>query len=138
MSNWIKASDQLPPENVGVLVFIPGEDNHVTAGMWDVSKKWVLLDEYRVPTEQVTYWMVAPELPEDREYERTPARPEEEDTVIWKIRALQKRILELEIKCRFLCTEIAYRHIQGPIMMRSRSISIAKKNIEEMYIEFCG
>lgn len=53
--------------NVGVLVFIPGEDNHITSGMWDIDNKWVLLDEYRVPDCEVTHWMPLPGLPEGRE-----------------------------------------------------------------------
>lgn len=57
---WIKSSDRLPTYNKGVLVFIPEEDNHITAGMYDVSNKWVLLDEYRQPQSQVTYWREMP------------------------------------------------------------------------------
>src|SRR4051812_16476752 len=53
---WVKA-DTKPEHNAGVLVFIPGEDNHITSGMWDISNEWVLLDEYRTPEEEVTHWM---------------------------------------------------------------------------------
>ncbi len=60
---WVKA-DQKPEHNVGVLVFIPGEDNHITSGMWDISNEWVLLDEYRTPEEKVTHWMLLPAFPE--------------------------------------------------------------------------
>lgn len=60
---WVKA-DQKPEYNVGVLVFIPGEDNHITSGMWDISNEWVLLDEYRTPDEEVTHWMALPAIPE--------------------------------------------------------------------------
>jgi len=60
---WVKAETK-PEHNVGVLVFIPGEDNHITSGMWDVSNEWVLLDEYRTPEEDVTHWMPLPDLPE--------------------------------------------------------------------------
>jgi hypothetical protein len=52
-----------PPHNVGVLVFIPDEDNHITSGMWDISNKWVLLDEYRTPECEVTHWMPLPNPP---------------------------------------------------------------------------
>lgn len=92
---WIKSSEELPPENVSVLVFIPEEDNHCTTGMWDVSKKWVLLDEYRVPKSEVTYWAEMVELPEDKSY--TPQRVfnEEEDKLTYQIRALNKEVLEL-------------------------------------------
>lgn len=64
-SEWI-AADIKPPQNLGVLVFIPGEDNHMTTGMWDVSNEWVLLDEYRVPTCEVTHWQLLPEPPTPR------------------------------------------------------------------------
>lgn len=60
---WMKA-DIKPEYNVGVLVFIPGEDNHITSGMWDIENKWVLLDEYRVPECEVTHWMELPGLPD--------------------------------------------------------------------------
>jgi hypothetical protein len=93
---WIKASEQLPPENVGVLVFIPEEDNHCTTGMWDVSQKWVLLDEYRVPISDVTYWAEMVDLPDDKTYTPSNRRPEDDDTMSYQIRSLQKRIYELE------------------------------------------
>lgn len=105
--NWIKASEQLPPENVGVLVFIPEEDNHCTTGMWDVSKKWVLLDEYRVPKSQVTYWAEMVELPEDQSYTPSDHRPEAEDTLSYQMRALQKKVFDLEKIARAADTAIS-------------------------------
>lgn len=95
-SRWISVKDRLPEENVSVLVFIPGEDDHITTGMFDVSQKWVLLDEYRVPNEQVTYWHEMIEMPIDRSFVRSEKRSEDEDTMSFKIRELQKRNLELE------------------------------------------
>lgn len=71
LMKWRKSEDELPDQNVSVFVFIPEEDNHITVGMWDVSQKWVLLDEYRVPRSQVTYW--APmflDVPEDTSYQK--------------------------------------------------------------------
>lgn len=59
----IEYPEDYPPKNLGVLVFIPDEDNHITAGMWDVDNKWVLLDEYRVPECKVTHWMPMPTKP---------------------------------------------------------------------------
>jgi hypothetical protein len=67
---WIKVSERMPEYNKGVLVFIPEEDYHVTSGMWDISNKWVLLDEYRVPDSKVTHWMESPEIPEEYIKER--------------------------------------------------------------------
>lgn len=55
--------DGYPEYNLGVLVFIPEEDNHKTAGMWDIDNKWVLLDEYRVPESKITHWTYLPENP---------------------------------------------------------------------------
>ena len=70
MSNWISVEERLPEKNMGVLVFIPMEDNHITSGMYDISEKWVLLDEYRVVGEgegmsecKVTHWMKLPPPP---------------------------------------------------------------------------
>lgn len=60
---WKDAEKEKPEYNIGVLVFIPEEDNHITSGMWDISKKWVLLDEYREPTCEVTHWMKMPPEP---------------------------------------------------------------------------
>lgn len=65
MEEWIKVEDKMPEYNVGVLVFIPDEDYHVTSGMWDISNKWVLLDEYRNPECSVTHWMKLPDIPEE-------------------------------------------------------------------------
>ncbi len=69
---WVKA-DTKPEHNVGVLVFIPSEDNHITSGMWDISNEWVLLDEYRTPEEEVTHWMPLPAFPEGFTHDEIPA-----------------------------------------------------------------
>lgn len=61
-SEW-QSADIKPPENLGVLVYIPDEDGHITSGMWDVSQAWVLLDENRVPECAVTHWQLLPEPP---------------------------------------------------------------------------
>lgn len=60
---WHESEKGMPEYNRGCLVFIPDEDNHITAGMWDISNKWVLLDEYREPECQVTHWAYMPEGP---------------------------------------------------------------------------
>ena len=67
-NTWVTA-DTKPEHNVGVLVFIPGEENHITSGMWDISNEWVLLDEYRTPEEEVTHWMPMPSFPEGYEHD---------------------------------------------------------------------
>lgn len=61
-NSWVDARTK-PPFNVSVLVFIPEEDNHKTAGMWDISEKWTLLDEYRSPKGKVTHWRKMPDDP---------------------------------------------------------------------------
>lgn len=95
---WISSKDHKPEYNVSVLVFIPAEDNHCTVGMWDISNKWVLLDEYRVPKSEVTYWREMVELPEDKSYD--PNHPSEQsdemDTTTEIIRNLQKKVYHLE------------------------------------------
>ncbi len=60
---WISVDVDLPPFNLGVMVFIPLENNHITAGMLDISLDWVLLDEYRTPECEVTHWMELPNAP---------------------------------------------------------------------------
>lgn len=62
---WVRCEDTKPEHNISVLVFIPEEDDHITTGMWDISCKWVLLDEYReVEEDKITHWMKCPEKPE--------------------------------------------------------------------------
>lgn len=94
-NGWIKSSERMPDFNVGVLVFIPEEDHHITAGMWDVSEKWVLLDEYRIPQSEVTYWMPMPEEPIDKTYKKSN-RVEQTTTEL--IRELQKENFLLKSK----------------------------------------
>lgn len=96
VERWIPTKQRLPDYNVSVLVFIPEEDNHCTVGMWDVSKKWVLLDEYRVPRSEVTYWREMVDLPTDDSYTPSVHRPNEMDTITYQMRELNKRIFELE------------------------------------------
>jgi hypothetical protein len=67
---WISVESQMPEHNVGVLVFIPEEDYHITSGMWDISNKWVLLDEYRKPECKVTHWMPLVDIPEEYRKQR--------------------------------------------------------------------
>jgi hypothetical protein len=95
-TRWIKSSERLPDENVAVLVFIPEEDNHCTTGMWDVSQEWVLLDEYRVPKSEVTYWAEMVDLPEDRSY-KPSGPPEEFETMTETISRLQREIYDLKL-----------------------------------------
>jgi hypothetical protein len=85
---WIKSADTLPDYNVAVLVFIPQEDNHITVGMYDISNKWVLLDEYRLPDSQVTYWAPMIAEPDDKTYEPVETN-EEKDSMSGQIRLLQ-------------------------------------------------
>lgn len=92
---WVKSSKKRPPKNVSVLCFIPEEDNHITTGMYDVSGKWVLLDEYRVPISEVTYWMPMVEAPEDKRYNKTH-RSEDDENTSAIIRNLQMKVFELE------------------------------------------
>ena len=67
-SEWINVEDRLPKNNVGVLVFIPIEDNHITSGMYDYDNKWVLLDDYRLieDDKQITHWMPLPQQPQTK------------------------------------------------------------------------
>lgn len=86
---WVKAETK-PEHNVGVLVFIPGEDNHITSGMWDISNEWVLLDEYRTPEEEVTHWMPMPGLPEGIESNDLP------DDIVKIIKKIAREELRLD------------------------------------------
>lgn len=96
-NGWIKSSRRKPEQNVGVLVFIPEEDNHVTTGMWDVSNKWVLLDEYRIPKSEVTYWRpIDYVLPNDKTYKKSFESSDELGKMSDELRRLQKENYELK------------------------------------------
>src|SRR5690606_21804297 len=115
----------LPDHNVSVLVFIPEENDHITTGMWDISKKWVLLDEYRVPTCQVTYWREMVGMPEDKSYEQTHSNPDEMDTVTYKIRTLQKenyaKDKEIEqLRAVLENIALAVKHEASDLIVRTR------------------
>lgn len=101
-NKWISSDVAKPDYNVSVLVFIPAEDNHCTVGMWDVSNKWVLLDEYRIPKSEVTYWREMVGLPEDKSYD--PNHPselsDEMDTTTEIIRKLQIDNFNLQTSLR--------------------------------------
>jgi hypothetical protein len=93
-SGWVSSRERLPECNISVLVFIPEEDHHVTTGMWDISKKWVLLDEYRVPKSEVTYWRPMVDVPTDDEYTPGPTREPEGETTTYLLRALQMQVFD--------------------------------------------
>lgn len=65
-NGWVHVDTDMPITNVGVLVFLPGEDDHITSGMWDIDEKWVLLDEYRNPDVPVTHWRPMPDKPKNK------------------------------------------------------------------------
>jgi hypothetical protein len=98
-TKWIKSSDRMPEYNVSVMVFIPEEDNHITSGMWDISNKWVLLDEYRVPLSEVTYWAEMLPEPDDKTYKPLRVKDKdgirEEDTITYQMRELNKQVFDL-------------------------------------------
>jgi len=90
--SWRNAKQEKPECLVSVLVFIPEEDEHITVGMWDISKCWVLLDEYRKPISEVTHWMPLPmDKPSDVHYTPT-TRTEDEENTSGIIRTLQERL----------------------------------------------
>jgi len=60
---WKDADKEKPDYNVAVLVYIPDEDDHMTAGMIEVNGSWTLLDEYRKPDCPVTAWAKLPPIP---------------------------------------------------------------------------
>lgn len=91
---WRKASEELPAECLSVEVFIPEEDDHITSGMWDVSHKWVLLDDYRVPVAEVTHWRYrVDDGPVDRSFQKRK-HTDDDDTIEGTIRRLQKQLHE--------------------------------------------
>lgn len=81
-NGWYCARTTKPPYNEGVIVFIPEESGHQTTGMWDESKKWVLLDDYRIPTSEVTAWRPMfenPTHPDFLKYEQTEIKEQGDD-----------------------------------------------------------
>lgn len=74
-NGWYCARTTKPPYNVGIIVFIPEESNHQTSGMWDVDKQWVLLDENRIPTSEVTGWQYLLKEPTDPEFLKYKSTP---------------------------------------------------------------
>lgn len=98
---WTTAETK-PEHNVGVLVFIPGEDNHITSGMWDIDNKWVLLDEYRTPEEEVTHWMALPSFPDGYIWNEIPD----------ELKAAIKKVAEEELG-KFPVTTTAGRESEG-------------------------
>jgi hypothetical protein len=100
--DWISSKERLPDFNRSVLVFIPEEDNHITVGMWDVSQKWVLLDEYRVPRSEVTHWAECPPEPNDKSYTPSEHRPYAMDTLTYQISTLQKQVFDYQQSIREL------------------------------------
>jgi hypothetical protein len=105
LNDWVKVDKNdpstYPPKNLGVIVFIPEEDFHITSGMWDVSEKWVLLDEYREPECEVTHWKHSPAIP--KEYQK---QVEENNQVM---KALKKLIPPQKLS--ELATDIRSRQI---------------------------
>tara|TARA_R100001086_G_scaffold218027_1_gene134543 strand:+ start:166 stop:840 length:675 start_codon:yes stop_codon:yes gene_type:complete len=62
VDGWYDASVTDPDHNVGIIGFIPDEDDHVTSVMLDHDDVWVKLDNYDVIPEEtkVTYWRPLP------------------------------------------------------------------------------
>lgn len=98
--NWIDARKEKPDYNVSVLVFIPEEDDHCTVGMWDISRKWVLLDEYRIPKSEVTYWAEMVQLPDDKTFKKIKEVSDKMDTTTDHIRNLQIENYKLNELCK--------------------------------------
>jgi hypothetical protein len=100
IGEWVKVDENdpttFPDECVGVLVLIPEEDHHVTTGMWDISKKWVLLDDYREPTSQVTHWRKMVAVPNDVEFKETHI--EDFEGVVTKLRNQLQVYLDKEVE----------------------------------------
>lgn len=115
-TNWIKSANEKPEYNISVLVYIPEEDDHITTGMWDISNKWVLLDEYRVPLSEVTYWMPMPvSKPTDQSYTPT-TRTEDQENTSGIIRRLQMENYDL-IKKYEKCIQTIMKFDAGIISM---------------------
>jgi hypothetical protein len=90
-----------------VLVFIPKEDFHITSGMWDVSNKWVLLDEYRVPDCEVTHWMQLPDIPEEYKKEQR------ENDAIMEFLSEHKDIIEEQYRDNEMRKKNSFRYPHG-------------------------
>ena len=62
VDGWYDAKITDPDHYVGVMGFIPDEDDHVTAVMLEADGVWVKLDNYDILPEKtsVTYWRPVP------------------------------------------------------------------------------
>lgn len=131
---WINSKERKPECNVSVLVFIPEEDDHITTGMWDISNKWVLLDEYRVPVSDVTYWHPMIAAPEDKSFHPSTRLPEESDTITYKTRELQKRNLKLITSLRSIVLSVKahpdYKGVENDEW--TDLVSIAEKTLQQV------
>lgn len=127
---WISSKDRLPKYNVSVLVYIPEEDNHVTTGMWDISNKWVLLDEYRVPHTEVTYWReIDFNLPEDNSYTPSTKRNSEEETTTYIIRELKKSNYYLKENKESLEAMVESAHADA-LFLQKQNAKLVESNTE--------
>lgn len=62
-TNWIKCSEQLPPENKNVLIIINDYgDNYVHIGK---TNKNYWYDRWGILAADVLYWKALPELPQE-------------------------------------------------------------------------
>lgn len=60
---WIKISEQMPPENFQVLCFIPDQHYRITTAFWEQKSGWHECHTNEFVHDQVTHWAYLPALP---------------------------------------------------------------------------
>lgn len=69
LQRWIPVTEQKPPENTRVLLFIPNvaEGGKVRIGVLEPINLWFTEGRDRLLYSQVTHWMPLPEAPKEEE-----------------------------------------------------------------------
>lgn len=60
---WIPTTEQMPPERVPVIVFIPDQGGYIGSAIWEKVEGWYENYENVLIGSEVTHWMPLPSPP---------------------------------------------------------------------------